>query len=130
MRRATTPAGLIIVVSFFCGALTLAPAHTGAGHVITIIGVVGLVAELLRMSARNDWQALRSLPCPKWNAVELGLICLAVLDGLLIGPHILASAGDSELASYGLAAAVMVTVGALLFAANGSYRHRNSRAWR
>jgi hypothetical protein len=130
VRRATTPAGLILVVSFFSGVLTLTPAQRGPGHVLTIIAVAGLVLELVRLSARNHWEALRSLPQPKWNLTELAFMGLALIVAGLIGPHLLADRNRSELVSYVLGAAVMVTVAVLLFAANMSYRRRNSRAWR
>ncbi|MGH2861521.1 MAG: hypothetical protein ACRDLT_08435 [Solirubrobacteraceae bacterium] len=129
VRRARTPAGLILALSFFCGALALAPAHKEPGNVTTIIAVVWFVAELLNMSAHNQWRALRSLPRPKWNLTEATLICVAVLVGGLVGPHLLASRSNSALASWALAAGVTVTVAALLLAANASYRRRSSRAW-
>lgn len=96
---------------------------------MTIVAVVWLVAELLKMSARNQWRPLRSLPRPKWNAIELALICIAVLTGGLVGPHLLASRNNSAVASWGLGVGVMVMVAALLFAANASYRRRSFRAW-
>ena len=101
VRRATIPAGLILAVSFFSGALTLGPAHNGPGHVVTIIAVVWFVAELLRMSAHNQWRALRSLPQPKWNFTEATLMCVAVCS-LLVGSHLLASRSNSVLVSWGL----------------------------
>lgn len=121
---------MILVVSFFSGVLTLTPAQRGPGHMLTIIAVVGLVVELVRLSARNQWEALRSLPRAKWNLTELALAGLALVVAALIGPHLLADRSRSELASYALGAAVMVTVAVLLFAANLSYRWRCSRAWR
>jgi Mn2+/Fe2+ NRAMP family transporter len=116
-------------VSCFCGALTLAPAHGGAGGIVSIIAVVWFVAELLRMSARNHWRALRSLPRPRWNLTEAMLMCVAVLVGGLVGPHLLATRSNAPLTSWGLAGAVTVTVATLLFAANASFRHRAARAW-
>jgi hypothetical protein len=128
VRRAMNPAGLILAVSFLCGALTLAPA--GPGGVVTIIAVVWLVAELVKLSARNQWRGLRSLPRPKWDLVEATLICVAVLVGGLVGPHVLASRSSSTFTSWELGAAVAVTVAVCLFAANASYRRRFARAWR
>jgi Mn2+/Fe2+ NRAMP family transporter len=129
VRRATNPAGLILAVSVLCGALTFAPAHVGTRHVLTVIAVVWLTAELVKLSARNQWRGLRSLPRPKWDLMEATLICIAVLVGGLVGPHLLASRGDSTLTSWGLGAAVAVTVAGCLFGANASYRRRSSRAW-
>jgi hypothetical protein len=127
--RATNPAGLVLALSFFCGALTLAPARQGPGGLVTIITVVWVAAELLKMSARNQWRALRSMPRPKWNFMEAMLICVAVVVGGLVGPHLLARGSNSVLVSWGLGAGVTVTVAALLFAAGASYRHRTSRVW-
>ena len=129
VRRAMAPAGLILALSVFCGAQTVAPAYRGPGNVVTIIAVVWFLAELLRMSARNQWRPLRSLPKPKWGVTEVTLIAVAVLVGGVIGPHLLASHSNSALASWGLGAAVTVIVAACLFAANASYRRRASRAW-
>lgn len=126
VRRAANPAGLILALSFFCGALTLAPAHQELGGVVTIVAVVWFVAELLLMSARNHWQALRSMPRPKWSLLEVTLICAALLLGGLVGPHLLASAGNSTFVSWGLGGAVAVAVAVLLFSANASYRLRSS----
>lgn len=95
---------------------------------VTIVAVVWFVAELLRMSAHNQWRALRSLPQPKWNLTETRLMCVALV-GSLVGHYLLASRSNSVLVSCGLAAAVMVTVAACLFAANASYRRRSARAW-
>lgn len=129
VRRATNPAGLILAVSFLCGALTLSPAHTGPGGVVTGIAVLWLLAELVKLSARNQWRGLRSLPRATWDLMEATLICIAVLVGALVGPHLLASRSNSTLTSWELAAAVAVVVAVCLFAANASYRHRCSRAW-
>lgn len=126
VRRAANPAGLILSSSFFCGALTLAPAHQELGSAVTIIAVLWFVAELLLMSARNQWRPLRSLPRPRWNPIEAALICAALLLGGLVGPHVLASRANSTFTSWGLAGAVAVAVAVLLFAANASYRHRSS----
>lgn len=126
VRRAATPAGLILSLSFFCGALTLAPAHQQLGSVITIIAVLWLVAELLLMSARNQWQALRSMPRPKWSLLEVTLMCAAMLLGGFIGPHVLASHTNSTLVSWGLAGGVAIAVASLLFSANASYRRRHT----
>lgn len=123
------PAGSILALSVFCGAQTVAPAYKGPGNVVTIVAVVWLLTELLKMSARNQWRPLRSLPKPKWGVTEVTLISVAVLVGGAIGPHLLASHGNSALASWGLGAAVTVIVAACLFAAKASYRRRASRAW-
>jgi uncharacterized membrane protein len=125
-----TPAGLILALSAFCGAQTVAPAHKGPGNVVTIIAVVWSVAELLKMSARNQWRPLRSWPKPNWGVAEVTLICVAVLVGGVLGPHVLAGDTNSALASWGLGAAVAVIVAGCLFAATTSYRRRASRAWR
>jgi Mn2+/Fe2+ NRAMP family transporter len=123
------PAGLILALSVFCGAQTVAVAHKGPGGWVTIIAVVWFLAELLKMSARNQWHPLRSLPKPKWDVTEATLIAAAVLVGGVIGPHLLASHNNSALASWGLGAAATVIVAACLFAAKASYRRRTSRAW-
>ena len=128
-RRAMAPTGLILALSVFCGAQTVAPAYNGPGDVVTLIAVVWFLAELLKMSARNRWRPLRSLPKPKWGVTEVTLISVAVLVGGVIGPHLLASHSNSALASWGLGVAVTVIVAACLFAAKASYRHRASRAW-
>lgn len=128
-RRAMTPAGFILALSVFCGAQTVAPAYKGPGNVVTIIAVGWSLAELLKMSARNQWRPLRSWPKPKWGVTEVTLISVAVLVGGVIGPHLLASHDNSALASWGLGAAVTVIVAASLFAAKASYRRRASRAW-
>jgi hypothetical protein len=117
-------------MSVFCGALTISPAHRGPGHLVTIVALMWFVVELLRLSARNQWRALRSSPRPKWNVTEFALIAVAVVVGGLVGPHLLASPGNSAFMSWGLGAAVAVAVAACLFTANASYRHRSSRAWR
>lgn len=123
------PAGIILAASVFCGAQTVAPADKGPGNVVTIISIVLLLAALVKMSARNQWRPLRSLPKPKWGVTEVTLISVAVLVGGVIGPHLLASRSNSALASWGLGAAVTVSVAACLFAAEASYRRRASRAW-
>ena len=130
VRRAIAPTGLILALSVFCGAQTIAPAYKGPGNVVTIIAVVWFLAELVRMSARNQWRPLRSLPKPKWGVAEVTLISIAVLVGGVIGPHLLAGHADSALASWGLGGAVTVTVATCLLAARASYRHRASGAWR
>ncbi len=127
VRRAMLPAGFILALSVFCGAQTVAPAYEGPGTVVTMIAVVWFLAELLKMSARNQWRPLRSLPKPKWGVTEVTLISLAVLVGGVIGPHLLASHSNSALTSWGLGAAVTVIVAACLFAAQASYRRRASR---
>ena len=127
--RATTPAGLILASSVLSGALTVAPADRGPGNVLTVIAVLWFLAELVKVSARNQWRPLRSLPKPKWSVTEVILICVAVFVGGVIGPHVLASHNHSALPSWGLGAAVTVTVAACLFAANMSYRRRASQAW-
>ncbi len=124
------PAGLILALSVFCGAQTIATAYKGPGNVVTIIAVLWFVAELLKMSARNQWRPLRSLPKPNWGVNEVTLISVAVLVGGVVGPHLLAGRGNSALGSWGLGAAVAVIVAACLFAAKASYRRRASRAWR
>lgn len=129
VRRATIPAGLILATSVFCGAQTVAPGYKGPGKVLTIVSLVWFLAELLKLSARNQWRPLRSLPKPKWGIAEAVLISVAVLVGGVVGPHLLASHGNSALASWGLGAAVSVIVAACLFAAKASYRRRASRAW-
>jgi Mn2+/Fe2+ NRAMP family transporter len=129
VRRAIAPTGFILALSVFCGAQTIAPAYKGPGNVVSIIAVVWFLAALLRLSARNEWRPLRSLPKPKWDVPEVALICFAVLVGGVIGPHLLASHSNSALASWGLGAAVTVVVAACLFAAKASYRRRASRAW-
>ncbi len=123
------PAGLILALSVFCGAQAVAPAYKGPGNVVTIIAIVWSLAELLKMSARNQWRPLRSWPKPKWSVTEVTLISVAVLVGGVIGPHLLASHSNSAPASWGLGAVVTVFVAACLFAATASYRHRASRAW-
>ncbi len=128
-RRAMLPAGLILAVSLFCGALTVPAANKSPGDVVSIAAVVWLVAELLRLAARNQWRPLRSWPKPRWGVVEVTLLALAMLVGGLIGPHLLASHRNSALASWGLGAAVTVIVAACLFAAKASYRRRAARAW-
>jgi len=123
------PAGFILALSVFCGAQTVAPAYKGPGNVVTIVAVVWSLAELLKMSARNQWRPLRSWPKPKWGVTEVTLISVAVLVGGVIAPHLLASHSNSSLASWGLGAAVTVIVAACLSAAKASYRRRASRAW-
>lgn len=121
--------GLILALSVFCGAQTVAPAHKGPGDVVSIVAVVWLVAELLRMSAANRWRPLRSLPKPRWGVAEVALIAVAVLVGGVIGPHLLAGDGNSALASWEFGAAVTVIVAVCLLAAKASYRRRASRMW-
>ena len=129
VRRAMVPAGLILALSVFCGAQTVAPAYKGPGNVVTIIAVVWFLAELVKMSAGNQWRPLRSLPKPHWDVTEVTLISVAGLVGGVIGPHLLSSHSHSALASWELCAAVTVIVAACLFAAKASYRRRASRAW-
>jgi len=100
----------MLSVSFFCGALTLAPAHQQLGSVVTILAVLWFVSELVLMFARNQWRALRSMPRPKWSLLEVMLICVAVLLGGLVGPHLLASHTNSTFVSWGLAGGVAVAV--------------------
>src|SRR5215469_15722544 len=97
VRRAMAPAGFILALSVFCGAQAVASAYKGPGNVVTIIAVLWSVAELLRMSARNQWRPLRSWPKPKWGVTEVTLISVAVLVGGVIGPHLLASHSNSAL---------------------------------
>jgi hypothetical protein len=130
VHRAAPPAGLIPATSVLSGALTISPAHRGPGPIVTIVALVWVVVELLRLSARNQWHGLPSLPRPKWNVTEFALIAGAVVIGGLVGPHLLASHSNSAGVSWGLGAVVAMAVAACLFAANGSYRHRSSRAWR
>ncbi|HEX4010126.1 MAG TPA: hypothetical protein VHX62_08965 [Solirubrobacteraceae bacterium] len=115
-------------MSVFCGVQTVAPAYRGPGNVVTIIAVVWFLAELLKMSARNQWRPLRLLPRPKLGVTGVTLSAVAVLVGV-IGPHLFASHSNSAPASWGLAVTVMVIVAACLFAANASYRRRASRTW-
>ena len=129
VRRATFPPGFILALSVFCGAQTVAPAYKGPGNVVSAIAYVWFLAELLRLAARNQWRPLRSWPKPKWGVTEVTLISVAVVVGGVIGPHLLASHGNSALASWGLGAAVTVIVAACLFAAHASYRRRASQAW-
>jgi len=129
VRRATVPAGLILALSVFCGVLTVPSRYKGPGNVATIVAVVWFLAELVRMAARNQWRPLRSLPKPRWGVAEVTLICVAVLVGGVVGPHVLAGRGDSALASWGLGAAVAVIVAACMFAAYVSYRRRSARVW-
>jgi small-conductance mechanosensitive channel len=123
------PAGFILALSVFCGVQAVAPAYKGPGNVVTIIAIVWSLAELVKMSARNQWRPLRSWPKPKWGVTEVSLMSVAVLVGGVIGPHLLASHTNSALASWGFGAAVTVIVATCLFAAKVSYRHRASRAW-
>ncbi|HEX3612451.1 MAG TPA: hypothetical protein VHU88_12260 [Sporichthyaceae bacterium] len=95
---------------------------------MSLIAVVLLLAALVRMSARNQWRALRSPPKPKWSVAERALVAVAVLVAGVVGPHLLAGHGDSALDSWGSGAAVTVIVAACMFAAQASYR-RQSRAW-
>lgn len=97
---------------------------------MTIVAVVWFLAELLAMSARNQWRPLRSLPKPSWGLTEVTLLSVAVLVGGVIGPHVLAGHGNSALLSWGLGAAVTAIVATCLLAAKASYRRRSSRAWR
>jgi hypothetical protein len=129
VRRAMFPAGFILASSVVCGAQTVAPAYKGPGNVVSIIAVVWFLAELSRMAARNQWRPLRSWPKPKWGLTEAALIAVAALVGGVVGPHLLASHGNTALVSWGLGGAVTVIVAACLFAAKASYRHRASRAW-
>jgi hypothetical protein len=130
VRRATPPAGLILAMSIFCGALTISPSHKGPGDIVTIVALVWFVVELLRLSARNQGRALRSSPRAKWNVTEFALILVAVVVGGVVGPHLLASRSNSTFTSWGLGAAVAVAVAACLFTASTSFRHRSSQAWR
>lgn len=129
VRRAMTPAWCVLALSAFCGAQTIAPAYKGPGNVVSIIAAVWFLAALIMMSARNQWRSLRFWPKPKWGVAEMMLTSVAVLVGGVIGPHVLASHGNSAPASWGLGAAVTVIVAACLFATGASYRRRGSRAW-
>lgn len=130
VRRATVPSWCILALSVFCGVQAVAPAYKGPGNVVMIIAVVWLLAALLKISARNQWRPLRSLPKPRWGVAEVTLICVAVFVGGVIGPHVLAGYGNSALASWALGAAVAVVVAACMFAAYASYRRRSARAWK
>jgi hypothetical protein len=71
VRRAMAPAGFILALSVFCGALTVAAAYQGPGNVVTLIAVGWSLAELLKMSARNQWRPLRSWPKPlSWASLR------------------------------------------------------------
>ncbi|WP_249011168.1 hypothetical protein [Conexibacter sp. DBS9H8] len=94
-----------------------------------LVTAVWFLLELLRLSARNQWRPLRSLPKPRWGVVEVTLIGGAVLAGGVLGPHLLASRNNAPLASWGLATAVTVIVASCLFAAKASYRRRAHRGW-
>ena len=130
VRRAMAPVGFIFAFSVFCGAQTVAPAYKGPGNVVTIIALVWCLAELVKMSARNQWRPLRSWPKPKWGVTEVTLTSVAVVVGGVIGPHLLVSRSSSAVATWGLGAAVTVIVAACLFGAHASYRRRASRALR
>lgn len=127
VRRATLPAGFILASSVLCGAQTIVPAYKGPGDVVGLVAVAWFLVELLRMSARNQWRSLRSLPKPRWSVIEVLLICIAVFAGGVLGPHLLASRSSSPLASWSLGAAVTVIVASCLFAAQASYRRRAYR---
>jgi hypothetical protein len=129
VSRAAIPAGLILALSVFCGVLTVPPRYKGPGDVVSIVAVVCFLGELIRMSARNQWRSLRSLPKPKCGVIDVMLIAVAVLVGGVIGPHVLAGHGDSALTSWGLGAAVAVVVAACLFTAKASYRRRAGWVW-
>lgn len=129
MRRATVPSSIILALSVFCGVQAVAPAYKGPGNVATIIAVVWLLVALANLSARNQWRPLRSLPRPKWGATEVGLACLAVGVGGVIGPHFIAGHAGSALASWGLGGAVALIVASCMLAANASYQRRTARWW-
>lgn len=129
VRRAMAPTGFILALSVFCGAQTVAPAYKGPGNVVSIIAVAWFLAALLKMTARNRWHSLHSWPKPKFGVVEVTLIAVAALVGGVVGPHVLASHGNSAVTSWGLGAAVTLVVAACLFAAKASYRRRASRVW-
>jgi hypothetical protein len=124
------PAGFILALSVFCGAQTVAPAYKGPGNVMSVIAVGWFLAELLKLSARNQWRPLRWWRTPRWGIAEVALISAAVLVGGVVGPHLLAGHGHSALGSWALGGAVTVIVAVCLFAARASYGHRASRAWR
>ena len=129
VRRATIPTRLILALSTFCGVLTAPSRYRGPGHVVTVIVVVWFLVELVRMSVRNRWRPLRSLPKPKWGVAEVVLLCVAVLVGGVVGPHVLAGYGHSAFASWGLGVAVAVVVAGCLFGAYASYRRRAAQVW-
>lgn len=60
------------------------------------------------------------MPRLNWGVTEVTLICVAVLVGGVVGPHVLASHSSSALASWGSGGAVTVIVAACLFAAQAS----------
>lgn len=129
-RRAVAPTGIILSASALCGAMTIAPPYKGPGHVASLVTVVWFLAELVRLSARNGWRPMRSWPKARWGAAEVALICVAVLVGGVIGPHVLAGRGGSALASWGLGTGVAVVMAACLFGATASYRYRaRHQAW-
>ena len=97
---------------------------------MTIIAVVWFLAELLMLSARNQWRPLRSLPKPEWGVTEVTLIAVALVVGGVIGPHLLLTIGSNSVLASWDGVAVTVIVAACLFAAQASYRHRASRVWR
>lgn len=96
---------------------------------MTIIAAVWCLAELLRMSARNQWRPLRSWPKPRWYVAEVTLISVAVIVGAVVGPHLLAGSGNPAAVSWALAGVVTMVVAVCLFAARASYRRRASRTW-
>lgn len=129
VRAAMPTVGLILALSVFCGVQTVPSAYKGPGNVVGIITVVWFMEELLRMAAASHWRPLRSLPKPKLSVTEVTLICVAVLVGGVVGPHLLVSRSDSAIAGWGFGAAVTVIVAACMFAAKVAYRRRASRAW-
>jgi threonine/homoserine/homoserine lactone efflux protein len=129
MRRATVPPSCILALSVFCGVQAVGPAYKGPGNVATIIAMVWLLAVLVNMSARNQWRSLRSLPRPKWGAAEVGLACVAVGVGGVIGPQFIARHAGSGLPSWGLGGAVALIVASCMLAANASYQRRSARMW-
>ncbi|HET9126254.1 MAG TPA: hypothetical protein VFN65_15355 [Solirubrobacteraceae bacterium] len=128
--RATASTWGILALSAFCGVQTIAPAYRGPADVASVVSVVWLVTALVQMAIRHRWRSLASGPRPRWAAPEVTLICVAVLLGGFVGPHLLAGFGRTAVASWGLGAAVAVIVAGCMFAAYGSYRRRVRREWR
>lgn len=79
--RAVLPVRFILALSVLCGAQTIALGYKGPGDVVSIIGVVWFLAEPMRMSARQRWRPLRSLPKPRWGVIDVVLMAVAVLVG-------------------------------------------------
>lgn len=130
VRRATIGPELILALSVFCGAIAVPVRFKGPGNFVTVAAVLWFLAELLRMSARNRWRPLQSLPKPRLGVTEVVLICVAVLIGAYVGPQIVNGAGDSAGASWLLGISVAVVVAGCLFGATAVYRRRATKVWR